>query len=250
MNDLSPSQRSRVLLADGDPEFQSTLASALQQFGFDCDCVVSAAGAKEQLLHAQFDALIAEIQIPGNENLELVEHLSRLSHRLPVIILTAHPTIETAARAVRFSVVAYLTKPANLNDLGAVLNRAVDSQRQNRISRELRRRLNRWENELGAVEKQLMTPLVDEADTRASFLQITLRNVIMTLSDLDEAVTVARRSNRNLEDVELIGAIRRTVSVLKKTKQNFKSRELGALREQLEQVLGGKPANRLEEGVQ
>jgi CheY-like chemotaxis protein len=250
MNRPNPSQRPRILHADSDAEFQSALANSLQQFGFDCDVVVSAAEARERLLHSNFDALIAEIQIPGNENLELVEHLSRLNFRLPVVILTAHPTIETAAHAVRLPVVAYLTKPPNLNDLCAVLNRAVDSQRQNRISRDLRRRLNRWENELGSVEQQSGNPLFDDVDANAGFLQITLRNVIQTLKDLDEAMSIARNSNRGLKEAELISAIRRTVSVLRKTKQNFKSKELGALREQLEQILGGEPAADTEESFQ
>ena len=195
----------------------------------------------EQLQQGEFDALIADIHMPGNASLELIENVPQLADGLPVILLTGRPTVETAARSVRLAVIAYLVKPPNLDDLRELLRRAVADHRNRRAVLTTRRRLQEWDNDLKLIESDLRRTNASPAEPMNDYLKVTLRNLILSLCDLERATAPAAQPEANpaagLQPMDLVGALRRTVEVLEKTKQSFKSKDLGELRKQLESLL-------------
>ena len=231
--------RGRVLLADDDRALREGLATMLRRYGFHCDGVASAAEAAEQLRVQEFDVLISDINMPGNVGLEFIESLPQLAAGLPVILLTGKPTVNTAARSVRLPVVAYLTKPPNFDELCLLLDRAVDSSQGFRAMHAGRERLRNWEKELGQIEQLLrQSPGVQPGGPMGSYLRVSLRQVILMLADIERATqNLERRAAGSLEHVDHIAALRRTVEVLERTRQNFKSKDLADLRRQLEQLL-------------
>ncbi len=69
------------------------------------------------------------------------------------------------------------------------------------------------------------------------YLRVTLRQVILMLSDLEHAAASLETSGANSKSIDHEAALRRTVDVLERTKQNFKSKELAELRKQIEHLL-------------
>src|SRR5436309_4941689 len=107
----------RILLADDDEIFRETTASFLRRLGYECVTAPEASTVLSLMRESNFDLLISDIEMPGNANLELVKQVSELAYGFPVILLTGHPTVESAVESVRLPVVAYLMKPSSPEEL-------------------------------------------------------------------------------------------------------------------------------------
>lgn len=228
--------RGLVLVADDEEMVRIGLAEFLKREGF---AVVTAATGDEALarVHEQdFEAVVADIHMPGNARLEMVGSIREIDAVLPIILLTGLPTVETAARSVRLPVTAYLTKPPDMPELMSILDQAVADYRSLRALRTGRARLREWESEIERIERGLHAAKAEAGGPMASYLRLTLRQVILMLSDLEQAAVSLERGGTAAR-VDHEAALRRTVEVLERTKQNFKSKELADLRKQIEQVL-------------
>ena len=237
--------RGAVLIADDEKFVRHGLAALLQRDGFRCTIAASGAEALALLQAQEFDAVISDIHMPGNVRLEAVATIRRVAPTLPIILLTGRPSVETAAQAVRLPVTAYLTKPPNMDELIALLDSAIRDHRGFRTVQAGRARLKAWEEELDAIERQLRAEGrgVETSAAMGSFLRLGLRQVILTLLDLERASGVLERQGK-ATIINQEAALRRTVEVLERTKQNFKSKDLAELRRQLESLLGSPAENR------
>ncbi|HEY4249347.1 MAG TPA: response regulator [Lacunisphaera sp.] len=238
-----------ILFADDDITVREGLAELLRRSGFEVMGVGSAAEALDRLKAAEFDALISDIHMPGNSELELIADVPQIAAGLPVILLTGRPSVDTAARSVRLSVTAYLTKPPDLAELSRILDQAIADYRGFRAMRSGRARLQEWESEIDRIEQMLRkAPLAQAGGPMGSYLRLTLRQVILMLSDLEQATGVLEQptptvaGTTTLTRIDHAAALRHTVDVLERTKQNFKSKDLADLRKQLEALLTRTPA--------
>jgi DNA-binding NtrC family response regulator len=73
--------------------------------------------------------VLTDFRLPGRSGLELVERLHTSQPRLPVIVMTAHGTTETAIDATKLGAYDYLLKPFEMQDLIELLGRAIASSR-------------------------------------------------------------------------------------------------------------------------
>lgn len=115
-----------ILIADDEENFLQTTAALLRREGYRCGCAVDAAATAAMLQAEHYDLVITDIKMPGNSELELVDYLSRLSYKIPVILVTAYPSVESAVRSLQLPVVAYLIKPFNLHELLTAIRRALE----------------------------------------------------------------------------------------------------------------------------
>jgi DNA-binding NtrC family response regulator len=105
-----------ILVADGDPAHRETLAQALQQGGHKC--VLAGTGAETLALARRraFDLLLLDLRLPDADGLRLLPAL-RARRALPVIALTAQPSVAGALAALSCEVCDYLPKPVQLETL-------------------------------------------------------------------------------------------------------------------------------------
>lgn len=232
-----PDSRGRVLIADDDPQMLSALERLLQRAGFEVVAASDGGSTAALLKESDFDVLISDINMPGNAGLELIAGLPKIVAGLPVILLTGSPSIETAARSVSLSVRAYLTKPADTAELCRLLDEAVEDRRAFRAMGLERDRLAAWQKELESIETLLKTRGPNAGSPMAGYLKVSLRNVILILSDMERTASSLEQRGGSASQTDHMSALRRTVDVLQRTKQSFKSRELADLRRQLEDLL-------------
>lgn len=240
MNNPSANHRGHILIADDEALVRDSVASLLRSRGFTCTCVASGDEVLELLGSQEFDALISDLQMPGNCGLSLFERIAQLAAGLPVILLTGKPTIETAARSLRLPVVAYLTKPPDFEELIRILDESILELRAFRAMQAGRRHLLDWERELQLVLQQQRTAGSLPEGPMTHYLRLTLRHVILVLSELEQATRALEGGSGDHQTLQLLdreAALRRAVDVLRRTKQNFKSKELGELRQELERLL-------------
>ena len=230
--------RIRVLFADDEEQFRIGLARRLERAGFDCTLVVNGHEALQRLQDGEFDVLLADIDMPGNQDLELLARIPAGS-AIPTILLTGRPAVETAARSVEYRVAAYLLKPPEFGELCRVLRAAAEEGANLRRVRENRARLQNWEQELEQLQRLLTQPSAAErSSAMRSYLRITLRNLVISLVELENLLNADSEGGaRVVERQAILTTLRKTVSVLEKTKGQFKSKELGDLRKEIETLL-------------
>lgn len=246
MEDEKKPDRGRIILADDDDLFRDAYSRLLTRNGFDCTAVADGNAALELLQTSAADALIADIHMPGNQGLELVESIPQVLEGLPVILLTGQPTLESARRSVRLPVVAYMVKPPELNEILALLDECIPRYRQLKEVRSNRERLEQWSQDLAILEGKLKGPLsARESSVAGDYLRVTLYNMITQLAELGRSVTVAASgpSPEELDKLELVAALQQAIAVLEGTRKNFKSKELGELRRRLSAVLKPRTGN-------
>lgn len=119
------SNRGRLLFADDDPHVLSATSTVLRARGFEVKEVTGGLEAQECLLREDFDALLLDIHMPGNQDLQLLRSATAERPFVPGIILTGHPSLATAIESMRLGIVDYLVKPAKLDELVERLDSAI-----------------------------------------------------------------------------------------------------------------------------
>src|ERR1700741_5363351 len=137
--------KGRILLADDEPTFKLATADLLRPEGYECQTVPDGLAAAAELnTGQQYDLLIADIRMPGNEALELIKHLSQIAEGLPVILVTAYPDAAMALRSADLPVLSYLVKPVNFAQLLQLVTRAIGQSAIYRANKEITQRLANW----------------------------------------------------------------------------------------------------------
>jgi DNA-binding NtrC family response regulator len=132
----------RILLIDDEDMFREDLASLLGQQGFTCR---TAANGEAGLRAAEAEApdlVLCDLVMPGAGGLEVLNGLAALYPELPVIVLTAYGTLETAVQAFRSGAVDYVLKPVVPDDLLSKVARCLEHVRLAREVRWLRREVS------------------------------------------------------------------------------------------------------------
>ena len=115
----------RILLVDDDENLLRLMAIRLKGEGYQVDC---AEGGKEalRLLNSQsFDAVLSDLRMPGLDGMSLFEEIVGLRKDIPVILMTAHGTIQDAVEATQRGVFGFLPKPIDHDTLRDLLAKAV-----------------------------------------------------------------------------------------------------------------------------
>jgi two-component system, NtrC family, sensor kinase len=119
----------RVLVVDDDPAILEVLEMRLSAMGFD----VTATGDPRRAIgiadEDRFDVALVDLRMDPMDGIALMEAIHRCQPRLPVLIMTAHGTIETAVEAVQRGAFDYLTKPFVRDELRAKIVRALATRR-------------------------------------------------------------------------------------------------------------------------
>ncbi len=86
--------------------------------------------ALEALRNRRYDVCLVDLKMPEIDGLSLVKKMRVLSPSMPVVIMTAFPTVETAVEALRLRVDDYIIKPFNINKLYKTLDEIADRARR------------------------------------------------------------------------------------------------------------------------
>jgi DNA-binding NtrC family response regulator len=116
---------SRVLIVDDERNMCELLAADLGTRDFDVTWFTSAAEALEELGRAEFDVVLTDLKMPGIDGLELCGRIATNRPDVPVIVMTAFGSMETAIAAIRAGAYDFVTKPFELDILALTLQRAV-----------------------------------------------------------------------------------------------------------------------------
>lgn len=191
--------KARILLADDDAPFREALGAALQDAGYEVHHAGSAGAGEVMLDEVPVDIVVADIEMPGNRQLQLLHRLKLRRPPIPVILVTGFPSLDTAVEAVRLPVTAYLTKPVDHNELFLEIERVLSLGEPlhaagERIDRQLDVVASRWK--LTPRQREVLAMLVrgDSNKEIARKLSCARRTVELHVTTLLDKAGVESRS--------------------------------------------------------
>ena len=119
----------RLLVADDDAVARDLLGEVLTQEGYQ---VLPASDGAEALTVCEVDAIdlaLLDLKMPGLDGLAVLRRIAALRPGVPVVILTAFATMDTAIAAIRAGAYDYLSKPFRMEDIRLVVRRALEARR-------------------------------------------------------------------------------------------------------------------------
>jgi DNA-binding response OmpR family regulator len=119
-----------ILIVDDEPMPRVTIARALNLMGYQAEQAASGAEALSKLVARYYDLMLLDLRMPGMDGVEVLQQAKKLCPDMLVIILTAHATLDSAIKAVRFGAVDYLLKPYSLRDTEAAIAKALNQHRR------------------------------------------------------------------------------------------------------------------------
>jgi DNA-binding NtrC family response regulator len=129
----------RILVVDDEKELLRSIERILQREDLE---VSTATSAEEALLGMQQtvppDLIISDLMMPGIGGLEMLSLVSRKHPMVPVILITAHATLETAIQAIRAGAYDYLPKPFGPEQLTITVRRALNHKKLKTENKKLR----------------------------------------------------------------------------------------------------------------
>lgn len=187
----------RILVVDDDPLVGRTLGSVLRSKGHD---VVTCLSGKEALARtdlAGFDLLIADLQLPEMDGIEVIAETLKVNADMAALLMTGHASIDSAVRALRNGAVDYVQKPFTLLSLDAAVERALQMHRLKRTNRELQEQLRTRNAQLESMNQEL--------DAFAARLAHDLRSPLNSVRGLvgfarEELLDVMDEDTRDLLD--------------------------------------------------
>jgi two-component system response regulator HydG len=167
--------KGRVLVVDDDQAMCETLRVVLTKQGFEVRWTTSAAEALDLIGSADSDVILTDLNMRGMDGLELCERIVANRPDVPVIVITAFGSLQTAIAAIRAGAYDFLTKPPEIDAVVVALERAVQHRRLRQEVSQLRRVVeesSRFGNLLGtsAAMKTVYDLLDRIVDSTASVL--------------------------------------------------------------------------------
>jgi two-component system response regulator HydG len=131
----------RALIVDDVAEMAQTIATDLQNAGFETQIAGDGAGALEKFVKEPTDVVVTDLRMKGSDGLDLLSGIKQAEPGTPVIIMTAFGAVESAVEAMRRGAYHYVTKPFALETLRSLVERACRERALLRENAILRRTL-------------------------------------------------------------------------------------------------------------
>jgi len=131
---IDPARKLSLLVVDDEPASMRALCDTLEYEGYQTYGYTSAADALAAMRERSFDLLLADLQIPGTNGIDLMKSAQLVDPTLVAVIMTGHGALETAVAAMKAGALDYIQKPIKLATALPVLERAL-AVRQLRIEK-------------------------------------------------------------------------------------------------------------------
>ncbi|MFG0274527.1 MAG: sigma-54-dependent transcriptional regulator [Phycisphaerales bacterium] len=121
-----------VLVVDDKEMLRDSVGVTLQRAGFTVLAAHGGEPALEMIARRKPDAVVTDLKMPGMTGVELLERVREFDDDLPVVLMTAYGTIESAVQAMKLGAYTYITKPFEGDELIVAVKRAIDHARLKR----------------------------------------------------------------------------------------------------------------------
>ena len=121
--------RATILLIEDDPSTGPALQKVLRSEGYEVDLLARGDEGLAQARQLPCDLVITDFKLPGLSGLELISQLHTVKPRLPIIMITAHGTTETAIESTKLGAYEYIVKPFEADELLDLVSSVLEQSR-------------------------------------------------------------------------------------------------------------------------
>ena len=122
----------KLLVVDDEAAIRFAIRDFMELHGYDVEEAETCAEAEAKYRRDVFDLVTLDYSLPDGNALDLLPRFKAVDAGVPIILLTAHGSIELAVRSIQLGAEQFLVKPLNLPALLVVLDRTVENQRNRR----------------------------------------------------------------------------------------------------------------------
>jgi DNA-binding NtrC family response regulator len=115
----------QILVVDDEPNLRRVLGAQLMRDGYEVHSVADGEEALKILREQYIDVVITDLRMPKLDGMELLRQALALEPELPVVIITAHGTVDNAVEALKTGAFDYITKPFDQNEVRNVVQKAL-----------------------------------------------------------------------------------------------------------------------------
>jgi DNA-binding NtrC family response regulator len=127
ISDIKIETDAQILVVEDDVNQRMILQDRLSNMGLRVDQAESVAEALEQLGRESYQLVLLDVYLPDQQSLEGLATIREKFSTLPVVVMTAHGTIDLAVEAMKQGAYDFVTKPLDFERLGSVVERAIES---------------------------------------------------------------------------------------------------------------------------
>ncbi|WP_039912474.1 sigma-54-dependent transcriptional regulator [Cellvibrio mixtus] len=117
----------QVLIIDDEPDIRELLEITLGRMQIDTHSAANVNQAKQLLAQHTYDLCLTDMRLPDGNGLEIVEFIQQHQPQLPVAVITAHGSIDTAIESMKAGAFDFISKPVDLATLRKLVNTAIES---------------------------------------------------------------------------------------------------------------------------
>ncbi|NLI82827.1 MAG: sigma-54-dependent Fis family transcriptional regulator [Deltaproteobacteria bacterium] len=119
----------KILIVDDDPQLRQSFERLLLQEGYAVQTAPTGEAAMAVIRQSALDLVIMDVCLPGMSGLEVLRTMRETDSRIPVIVMTAFGTTETAIEATKIGAFDYVLKPFEIPEILALMKRAIEAGR-------------------------------------------------------------------------------------------------------------------------
>src|SRR5262245_27382562 len=136
-------RKTKVMIVDDEPAIREVLEMILQEWGYEVRLASDGAEAKDMVESYDPDIVISDVVMPQLSGLDLLRALKAGNQARPVVLITAHASIDLAVESMKQGAQDFLTKPMDYPKLRAILNAAESDIELRQTSRRLTSQLDK-----------------------------------------------------------------------------------------------------------
>ena len=165
-----------ILVIDDEEIMREILDALLSREGYDVRLASSGEEGIELARNASFDAAIVDVMMPGMDGIAVLDELKKLDDDLPVLMITAFASVETAISAMKRGAFDYITKPFKNDEVMVVVRNAVERRRLLAENTALRQSLQAQYQKFAGIigrsprMKQVFDLIIQAAPSRSTIL--------------------------------------------------------------------------------
>ncbi len=158
-----------ILIVDDDLAHRTMLKKLLGGWGYEVFEADDGSVAIENVHKRPFDLILMDIRMLKVSGIEALEKIKIINPAIPIIIMTAYASVETAVDALKKGAYDYLTKPLDFDELKIAINRATEHNRLKKENEDLKERLGEKFDKQNMIGRSpLMVKLLETAEQVAA----------------------------------------------------------------------------------
>jgi DNA-binding response OmpR family regulator len=121
-------QKKTILIVDDEKNIRLTLSVTLESTEMQVDTAINGEEALEKIGQKEYDLMLLDIKMPGMDGIAVLAESRKIRANMPVIMITAHGTIENAVEAMKLGAVDFIQKPFAPKEIRELVTKVLERQ--------------------------------------------------------------------------------------------------------------------------